>query len=386
MGVASEMARLQDWFTTQRPNPGFLTLAGLSLVGALLAVRLGWKARGSSEGNRPSRLAATTGWMTINLGTVWALLMALSLIGATTDWADPLFDRVAPKAAARATSLRCVTNLKNVSLAVRLYATDWNDTNPPSLLVLSNDYLPDARMLVCPSDASRPAATNWTSVTSDQVTYLYFVGNTMDDAANQGHPMLLCPVHHHVVLGDGTVVPPGPGGIEPRTQSNWVAEAGKRPALYLPPRTSSSRPGVDTPITPPPSSGRSSPTNRTQTPDPALASKTNAPLLPPPRTQQGPTRTQVPPGDSALQSAPLAGSQTSAVPQQATSAPPSRPSAPSGLPAKTDRPPVTQAPPGNSPLQSRPLAGSQTSAVPRQATSAPPSRPSAPSGLRLRTE
>jgi prepilin-type processing-associated H-X9-DG protein len=87
------------------------------------------------------------------------------------------------KAKAKAQRIKCVNNLKNVGLAFRIFATDNGDRFPFELQsgdggtgdwitnavemyrhfqALSNE-LSTPKIVICPSDAGKQEATNWTS-------------------------------------------------------------------------------------------------------------------------------------------------------------------------------------------------------------------------------
>jgi hypothetical protein len=63
------------------------------------------------------------------------------------------------KAKERALSIACVNNLKQFGLAVRVWALDNNDSNPPNVLSMSNE-LSTPKILVCPADTNRQVATD----------------------------------------------------------------------------------------------------------------------------------------------------------------------------------------------------------------------------------
>lgn len=67
-------------------------------------------------------------------------------------------------AAAEVEGPECVSNLKNIGLALAIYANDHEDKYPPTLEDLLAGYLPNAEALQCPSDSS------------DERSYLYVPG------------------------------------------------------------------------------------------------------------------------------------------------------------------------------------------------------------------
>jgi hypothetical protein len=104
----------------------------------------------------------------------------------------------------KADSIRCVNNLKQLGLAVRIFATDNEDRFPTDLLSLKNE-LSVTTVLVCPSDGSRHAATDWDTLTPANISYEFL---SPGPAAHEFEPrrvMWRCPVHGHITLCDGSV-------------------------------------------------------------------------------------------------------------------------------------------------------------------------------------
>ncbi len=111
---------------------------------------------------------------------------------------------------------RCVSNLKNIGLAARIFATDNEGLYPwqqsvtnggtkellappwrvaPHLKALSNE-LSVARTLLCPEDQKRQAATNFATLTDANVSY--FIGL---DATEESPQSILSGDRHLTVDG-----------------------------------------------------------------------------------------------------------------------------------------------------------------------------------------
>ena len=120
---------------------------------------------------------------------------------------------------AKAKRIVCVNNLKQTSPGFRLWAGDNADKYPWNLSVtnggtLDSDDWTDhfricasemgtPRILLCPADLKKRAATNWVSVAGDEHVS-YFIGlNSSED-----HPQT-------ILLGDSNVTG-GDGGLDPR--------------------------------------------------------------------------------------------------------------------------------------------------------------------------
>jgi hypothetical protein len=88
----------------------------------------------------------------------------------------------------KANQIKCVNNLKNLGLAVRVWATDNEGHFPPNTLCISNE-LSTPNISFCPSDTNQ--------------TYEYFGSNTSEQYPNS--ILFRCPIHYTVCLSDGSV-------------------------------------------------------------------------------------------------------------------------------------------------------------------------------------
>jgi hypothetical protein len=107
------------------------------------------------------------------------------------------------KGKSRAETIRCVGNLKLIGLAARMYAQDHNGVLPRDFITMSNE-LPSPKVLVCPADRTRQAATEWADFSADNVSYEFLApGAKQQEVMNQ--PVFRCPIHDNVCYGDGSV-------------------------------------------------------------------------------------------------------------------------------------------------------------------------------------
>ncbi|MCC7375527.1 MAG: hypothetical protein IT581_12800 [Verrucomicrobiales bacterium] len=104
----------------------------------------------------------------------------------------------------RAQSIVCINNMKQLGLAVRLFATDNNDDFPRDIMGTTN-YLGTPKVLVCPEDSGREAAENWGSFTVANLSYEFLASGPGTHEIEPTRVMFRCPIHGHVTLCDGSV-------------------------------------------------------------------------------------------------------------------------------------------------------------------------------------
>jgi len=107
------------------------------------------------------------------------------------------------KAKERAEEIRCVNNLKQIGLAARIWAGDNNDMYPPDVISISNE-LSTAKILICPGDHGRSAATNFSTFTMANCSYEFFL-NPPSSPFEPQRVLTRCPIHGTVGLCDGSV-------------------------------------------------------------------------------------------------------------------------------------------------------------------------------------
>ena len=106
------------------------------------------------------------------------------------------------KAKARAQSINCISNLKQIGLAARMYANDHEQTFPRDFLSMSNELV-NPKLLVCPGDSSKTRSLDWSTLTPQNISYEMVSPGMKEDAASQ--VFARCPIHGHVCRGDGSV-------------------------------------------------------------------------------------------------------------------------------------------------------------------------------------
>src|ERR1051326_797752 len=103
----------------------------------------------------------------------------------------------------RALSINCVNNLKQFGLAVRVWALDNGDSNPPTVLCMSNE-LSTPKILVCPADTARQTAADFQSFTMANCSYEFLAPSEATDKEPQ-RVLSRCPIHGNIGLCDGSV-------------------------------------------------------------------------------------------------------------------------------------------------------------------------------------
>ena len=105
-----------------------------------------------------------------------------------------------------ALSIQCINHLKQFGLAVRVWALDQNETQPPNIQCMSNE-LSATQILICPADHARQPAANFFAFTQANCSYEYLVtSGTNVSVTEPNRVMSRCPIHGHIGLCDGSVL------------------------------------------------------------------------------------------------------------------------------------------------------------------------------------
>ena len=102
----------------------------------------------------------------------------------------------------RRESVQCVNNMMTLGAAARMWANDNGDRLPPSFMAMSNEMI-TPRLLLCPSDHTRPMPTRWADGTPELTSY-EIVSPGMPESDT--HTVYLrCQIHGHLGYADATV-------------------------------------------------------------------------------------------------------------------------------------------------------------------------------------
>jgi hypothetical protein len=104
---------------------------------------------------------------------------------------------------AKAMAMRraCITNIKRICLAARIWANDHQELFPTDFIAMSNE-LNRPGILTCPADSSRTAATSWQDFDGGSVSY-----DLLSPGVNESDPEVVfmrCPIHHTTGMVDGS--------------------------------------------------------------------------------------------------------------------------------------------------------------------------------------
>jgi len=105
-------------------------------------------------------------------------------------------------AKARADRIACVNNLKQISVAARIWANDHNGQFPEDFISMTNELI-NWKLLQCPGDKSRQIIS-WDQVAAGDVSYHIDTAG-LTDRDNPSIIVFECRVHRNVGLLDGSV-------------------------------------------------------------------------------------------------------------------------------------------------------------------------------------
>ena len=119
----------------------------------------------------------------------------------------------------KAQRIACISNLKQLGLAARMWSGDNKEHFPPDIISMSNE-LNTPKILVCPGDTNRPVARNWSEFTDANISYQF-----LSPGAPETDPSIVifrCPLHNNVGLADGSAQMLGPTLGVVQKDGKWV--------------------------------------------------------------------------------------------------------------------------------------------------------------------
>lgn len=110
-------------------------------------------------------------------------------------------------AKAKARSIACINNLKQLCLAARIYANDHKDVLPPDFVSMAQE-MHSPKILVCPADTGKHALevkspSDWQQLGPNQVSY-DFLAPGISETNSPQVVVFRCPIHGHIGLLDGS--------------------------------------------------------------------------------------------------------------------------------------------------------------------------------------
>ncbi|MBI1841588.1 MAG: DUF4190 domain-containing protein [Verrucomicrobia bacterium] len=111
------------------------------------------------------------------------------------------------KAKARAQTISCINNMKQVALGLRIYANDHKEILPDNLKAISQE-LTIPRLLICPGDGrpiSEQAQQDWSVLRPEDISYEYVTPGLDLTKSDAQTVILRCPVHGSEAHADGSV-------------------------------------------------------------------------------------------------------------------------------------------------------------------------------------
>src|SRR6266404_4711287 len=128
-----------------------------------------------------------------------AVLAAIVLVLAAF-WTLPVLKR-------EAMARNCLANMKSIGAVAHSWSFENQDHAPTNWLCFSTDLV-TPKMMLCPADSRRIAASDWLGFGPENSSYEIVSGGGRWGDSNS--VFFRCKVHGHVCLGDGLVLRQAP--------------------------------------------------------------------------------------------------------------------------------------------------------------------------------
>jgi len=116
-----------------------------------------------------------------------------------TQTPDPFGD-----ALNRAQIRECISNLKRIGLAARIWANDHGGQLPPDFATMTNELV-NPKILFCPAADVHTLPTTWDRFNFSSASYKTFSLPALISALPQDAILTQCPIHNHFGSPDGSV-------------------------------------------------------------------------------------------------------------------------------------------------------------------------------------
>lgn len=136
-----------------------------------------------------------------NIPDLYTKLMGPTAIGSS------MFLPALSKAKAKASSIKCINNLKQLSLAIKMYASE-NDNQLPSDISQIIEYIGEPRVCNCPDDPNQidPSLSFDDDEWKEFNSYKFNFKEGVKDTNDANTVLIECPFHGHKAMGDGSVI------------------------------------------------------------------------------------------------------------------------------------------------------------------------------------
>jgi len=194
--------------TLQKVQASFLSQASASGNGAPTALLQKMFAVSKPVSSFAVGQSTRSGWLTVGHGTQQpANAVVLPLVVAPVAILAGVTLPALAQAKSKAQTIACVSNLKQMGLAARIYANDHDGVFPPDFLAMTNE-LSTPRILICPADPARSGNTaqTWADFDPAQSSYEYLGADLKESTPGLAAKALIrCRFHGNECLGDGSV-------------------------------------------------------------------------------------------------------------------------------------------------------------------------------------